>query len=118
MAAQFSHAGRGCRGNHNLDVGHARLQGADELRAKIDFADADGMKPENLAVGQRLLEIPVVISKSFKKTGKPVATPPHPQKIIGRGQPEKKREQDVIERAHSNVKRNQPYFSANDRKHI
>jgi hypothetical protein len=109
-AAQFGHAGRRGGGNDDFEVGHARLQGADELRAEVDFADADGMQPDDLAVGQRLLEIPVVIAKPLEKTGKPVAAPPHPQEIIRRGQHEKNREQNVVKRAHSNGKQDRPIF--------
>jgi len=40
-----------------LTVGQAWFQRADELRAEIDFADTDGMEPEDVAVRQRLLEV-------------------------------------------------------------
>ena len=55
-AAQFAHAGGGGGGHHDFDIGHARLQRADELRAEVDLADADGVNPDDVAVGQRLFE--------------------------------------------------------------
>ena len=56
------------RGNDEFDVGQARFQRADELRAEIDLADADGVKPDDLAVGERLLEVPVVTARTARES--------------------------------------------------
>ena len=54
--------------NDDFDVRHARFERPNELRAKIDFADADGMQPEHMTVGEPLHEIPVIVSKPLEKS--------------------------------------------------
>ena len=68
MAAQLGHAGGRGGGHDDFDVGQARFQRADELRAEIDFADADGVEPDDVAVRQRLLEVRVVSGRSAGKS--------------------------------------------------
>ena len=69
MAAQFGHAGGRGGGHDDFDVGQARFERADELRAEIDFADTDGVKPDDMAVGERLFEVRVVMPEALAKTG-------------------------------------------------
>ena len=64
------------------------------------FADADGMHPDDVTVGQCLLEAGVIFRKPLGKARAPVATSPHPPEIIRRGQREKNDEQDVVKCAH------------------
>jgi hypothetical protein len=81
------------------------------LRAEVDFADTDGMEPEDVTVRQRLLEVRVEAAEALKKTGKPVAAPPQSHEVIRRRQHEKNREQDVVKSAHSDVPNQQrPIF--------
>ena len=64
---QVSHA-RGCGGGNNkFQVGRA-LSKAYQMDAGIDFADTDSVKPEDMPVGQRLLEVGVITAKTFPKT--------------------------------------------------
>ena len=98
---QLGHAGRGGGGDDNFEVRQARFQGANELRADIDFADADGVYPQDLAIGDRLLEFGVVLAETLGETLSPMAAAPHSHKVIWRGQREKDREQDVVKGTHS-----------------
>jgi hypothetical protein len=99
---QFTHpCGRGC-GDDDLEVGHALLENADDLRADIDLADADGVHPNDISVGKRLFDFAIVDSESFEEAAHPIPAPPHAPEIIWRCQPEKKREQYVVKGAHSN----------------
>ena len=91
-AAQFRHArGRG-RGHYEFDIGRTWFKCADELRAEVHLADADGMNPNGMAVGQRLLEFGMVARETFAEARAPVSAPPHPPKIIRRRQRETDRE--------------------------
>ena len=100
---QFAHAGGGGGGHEKLEVRHARFQGADDLRAKVHLPDADRVQPENVAVGQRLFEARIIFREALGESPAPVAAPPHPRKVIRRGQDEKKDEQDVVKGAHVDV---------------
>lgn len=111
MMAQFGHPG-GCGGGHDDgDIGQARLQCADELRAEIDFADADGVEPDDVTVRDRLHEVCIKTAEALKKTGKPAATPPHSHEVIRRRQHEKNREQNVVKCSHSNIPTGNGLFS-------
>jgi len=90
-AFEFGHAGRGGGGDDDFDVRHPDFQGADELGAQVDFADADGMEPDDLPVGERLLEVGALIGKAFVETRPPVSAAPHPPKVIRRGNDKKHR---------------------------
>ena len=83
-AAQLRHAGGGGAGNDEFGVGHVRLQRVDEPGAKVDFADADGVYPDDVTVSKRLLESRIVIREPLAKVLKPVAAPPHPPEIVWR----------------------------------
>jgi hypothetical protein len=100
-AFQFGHAGRGGGGHDHLDVRQAQFERANELGAQVDFADADSVEPDDLAIGQRLFQVGAVIGKAFIEARTPVAAPPHAPKIIRRGQDKKDRKQDVVKCAHS-----------------
>ena len=63
-AAQLGHAGGRGGGHDDFEVRHARFERADELRAEIDLADADGVQPDDVAVGQRLFEAGVVFAQT------------------------------------------------------
>ena len=89
LALQLAHAGGGGGGDDDLEVGQARFQRADELRADVHLADADGVHPEHVAVGDGLLELGVENAEALPETGLPLAPPPHPQEIIRRRQHEK-----------------------------
>jgi hypothetical protein len=67
-AAQLRHAGGGGAGDDDFDVGQARFQRPDQLGAKIDFANADRMQPEDAAVGQRLLERRIIVANRWPKS--------------------------------------------------
>ena len=95
-AAQFAHAGGGGGGNDEFQIWRAGFEGLDELRTEVDFANTYGVQPEDMAVGQGLLEIGVVTPKTFLEAEKPVAAALHAPKIIGRSHDEKEREQNVI----------------------
>ena len=59
------HARGGGRGDDDLQVGQPRLQRLDEMRADVDFTDADRVHPERVAVGDGLLEFGVVPAESL-----------------------------------------------------
>ena len=98
--AQFGHAGGRGGGHHEFNVGQAQFERADELGAEVDFADADGVDPDDLAVGERLFEVGVVAREPLAEAPTPVAAPPHPPEIIRRRQREKNREQNVVKCPH------------------
>ena len=100
FSLQFAHAGRGGGGDDDFDVGHARLQCADELCANIHFPDTHGVHPEHMTVGQRLLESGVETAEPLAKAAPPVAAPPHFQKVVRRGETEENRKQNVVKGAH------------------
>src|SRR5438034_4854068 len=54
-----------------------------------------------MAVGERLLELGVILAKPLAETAPPVAPPPHFQKVIRRGEAEENRVQNVVQRAHA-----------------
>jgi len=100
FAQQLAHAGGGGGGHDDLDVGHAFFQRPDQVSADVDFADADRVHPEHLAVGDGLLQFGVVTAKPLPEPGHPVSAPPHSQKIIGRRQGEEDGKQNVVEDTH------------------
>src|SRR5690242_5911109 len=100
LSLQFTHPCRGRGGNHDLQIRHTRLQRADELRANVDFADAHRVHPQDVTVCQGLLELCVVAAETLTETLSPVASPPHLQKVVGCGEGEKDRKQDVVKGAH------------------
>src|SRR3989442_1348927 len=65
FALQFAHAGRGCGGNNDFEVGHARFQRADELRANVHLATTHGVYPEDLAVTERLFDFGIEPAKAL-----------------------------------------------------
>ena len=81
LLLEFRHSGRGRGRDDDLQIGRARLQRLDELRANVHFADADGVKPDNVAISDGLLEFGVVSRETLAETFLPVPTPPHLQKI-------------------------------------
>jgi hypothetical protein len=81
---QFTHAGRGSGGHDNLEIRGAGFQGADKLGAEIHFAYAYCVQPQDLAIGDCLLYLRAVMTKSLGKSMTPVAPPQHPQKVVGR----------------------------------
>jgi hypothetical protein len=97
---ELGHAGGGRGGDDELVVGQARFERLDELRAEIDLPDADGVQPDHPAVGKRLFEQGVILSKTLAEPPAPVAAPPHLQKIEGRGHDKAEIEEDVIEKPH------------------
>ena len=100
LALEVAHAGAGGGGDDDLEVGKPGFEGANEMGAKIDFADANGVNPEGLAVGDGLFELGVVKGKALAKTRLPVAPPPHPQEIVRGGQEKKHRKQYVVKETH------------------
>ena len=86
LPPQFAHAGRGGGGDDDLEVGQARFQRADELGAEVDLADADGVHPERVAVGDGLLEFGVVFAEPLGEARLPIAAPPHSQEVVRRRQ--------------------------------
>ena len=97
---QLSHASRGGGGDNELEVGHPRFDGADEMRTNADFANADGVQPHRVAIRQGLFELGVVLREAFAKTGDPISAPPHPPKVVWRRQRKKYQEQDVVNQSH------------------
>ena len=91
LALQLAHAGCGGSRDDDFDIRQARLQGTDELGAKIDFAHADGMHPESLAVGDGLLKFRVKTAKTLAEAALPIAPATHPQEIMRAGENEKDR---------------------------
>jgi hypothetical protein len=57
--------------------------------------------PENLPIGDGLFEFGIIYSKALAKAFSPMATPPHPHKIVRRGQYKKNRKKNVINGTHS-----------------
>src|SRR5205807_3209503 len=103
LAPEFAHAGRSSGGDEDLEVGHARLQRADELGADVDLADAHRVHPQDVTVGERLPEPGVVAAEPLAKTAAPVAAPPHFQKVIRRRDAEENREQNVVKGTHGPI---------------
>ena len=98
---EFTHARRrGCADN-DLQVGHAGLDGLDELGADVDLADADGVEPDDVPVRQGLFDLRAVFSETLPESGAPVATAPHLQEVERRAQPEKDGEQCCVNYPHS-----------------
>ncbi len=83
---QSLHAGGGGGGHDVLNVGKALFQGADQLGAQVDLADADGVHPESVAVGNGLPELGIVESEAFGKAVLPMPAPPHSHEVIRRRQ--------------------------------
>ena len=103
FALQFAHAGRGRGGNNDFEVGRARFQRADELRANVHLADADGVDPEHVAIAERLFDFGIEPAEALAETAPPVAPPPHLQKVVRRGDTEKNRNQYVVKGSHGLV---------------
>jgi hypothetical protein len=78
FAFELAHAGRGRGGNDDLEIGHARFDRPDELGAKVDFADAYRMRPQHVAIGQRLLQLRIIFAKALAEAFAPIAAPAHP----------------------------------------
>src|SRR5438128_1111166 len=95
LALQSLHASGGSSGNDDFEVGQARFQRANELGADVDFADADGVQPEGVAIGEGLLELAVIDSEALIEAAPPIAAPPHPHEVIRRGPDKTQRKENV-----------------------
>src|SRR5262249_15043767 len=92
LPIQFAHAG-GSRGrDDDLQIRQARFERADQLRADVDFADADGMNPEDVPIGDRLLDLRAEAAKALAEPFAPLAATKQFQEVIRRSEPEKERE--------------------------
>ena len=85
---EFSHAGGGRGGDHDLEVGHARFECADDLHGDIHLAHADGVHPEHVTVGHGLLDLVVVNAKTLLEAVLPISPPPHFEEVVGGGKEE------------------------------
>jgi hypothetical protein len=85
---EVAHPGSCGGGDYNFEIGQARFQGPNELRADVYLADADRMQPEDMAVGNCLLEFWVVIPEPLQKTCPPASPTPKAPKVIRGGENE------------------------------
>ena len=81
----------------------ARFERSNELRANVDLADADGMHPERMPVGDGLLEFRIVSAKTLGEASLPIAAAQHAREIIRRGQHETDAEENVVKKTHAAV---------------
>ena len=70
-------------------------------RTKLQhLTDADRVRPEHVAIGKSLFEFGIVSAEALAEAFLPVAAPPHPHEIIGRGECKKHPEQNVVKSTH------------------
>ncbi len=70
------------------------------MRADIYFSDADGVKPNDVTIGETLFEFAGIITEALSETTLPVSAPPHFEKIKRRAEKEADCEEEVVKSAH------------------
>jgi hypothetical protein len=114
FGVQLTHAGGGGRGDDDLEVGQADLDGGDELSGNVHLADAHRVHPEHVAIGHGLFDLGTEPAEAFAESALPVSAAPHPDKVIRRAEPEKKGEQNIVNDSHAATER-QRHLTANSR---
>ena len=77
LSSQLTHSSGSRGGDDNLEVGQARFQRANELGADIHFADAHGMDPKHVPVGDCLFYLGTEAAKALLQSIPPTAAPKH-----------------------------------------
>ena len=84
LVPQFTHAGRRGGGHDYLEVRQARFERTNELGADVDFADAYGMHPKRVTIGDGLLELGIVSAEPLSEALPPITAPPHSHEVVRR----------------------------------
>jgi len=95
------HARRRGGRDHDLVQGQQGFHRPDELGAEVHLAHADGMEPDHLPVGQRLLELAVIQTEALPEACLPGSSPVHLQEVPGSRQGEPEVEEEVVDQAHA-----------------
>ena len=77
LPVEFRHPGGGGGGNNDLEIGQPCLDRADQLGGDIDLAHTDRVDPENVTVGNGLLDLRAIPPKTLGKSALPVPPSPH-----------------------------------------
>jgi len=101
FAAELGHAGGGGGGDDEFEGGEAGFEGADEEGGEVDLADADGVDPDDAAVGEGLFDAWGVGTEAFAEAFPPSAAAPEAEEVVGEGENEADGEEDVVDRSHS-----------------
>jgi hypothetical protein len=98
--AEFAHSGGGGGRDDDLEIREAGFERADEMGGHVHLADADGVDPEDVAIGEGLFEAGVEFAEALREAGLPVPPAGHSPKVVGRTAEEKERKKDVIPEPH------------------